>query len=253
MRWLGFTIALFVCLGTAYADEGGSREQARQYFLAGERHFKAGDYRTAIKDFQSADALVPSALLAYNEALCHDRLGDSAEAARLYRDYLARRPDAPNRAEVEERLAVLARQPRPAPEGDQLARTPDFGPAAAGIPAPVVAPQVPAPVPAAAPPPTASVETRPPTAPAAAQPPIAAAPVQPVPAPQPLPPRPLPEPARPEATPVYKQWWFWVVVGVGVVIVADVAINAAASGGSSSAGHAGKPSASAPGLVLFNF
>ena len=50
-----------------------------------------------------------------------------------------------------------------------------------------------------------------------------ASPGQPA-APPPGTPGPAPEPAR-KATPFYAQWWFWVIVGVGVAITIDVAIN----------------------------
>src|SRR5262249_11045025 len=100
-RWIGIVLGLMLCAAVAHAQQQPGRGQPKQPFATGEARFKAGAYRNAIAEFQAADALVPSPILAYNQALCYDRLGEVEPALRLYRDYLARRPDAPNKAEVE--------------------------------------------------------------------------------------------------------------------------------------------------------
>ena len=60
-------------------------------------------------------------------------------------------------------------------------------------------------------------------------------------------PLPPPEAPRVEDKPVYKQWWFWAIIGVGAIIVVDVAVNS----GSSSSNQRSAPTGS--GLALFHF
>jgi hypothetical protein len=234
-------------------------DDARAHFAAGEGRFRAGDFRGAIEEFRIADRLVPSPFLTYNIALCNDRLGNAGEAVRGYRRYLEQRPDAPNRALVESRLAALSapvgdqlavpRQgepppapvapppamPAPAPVGDGLAAP--TAPPAAGRPYDdVFARQLPAPG-SAAPGPLPA----PAPAPLAASPPMGEA--EQAPAPAPL----APSPEQHKDGPIYSKWYFWAVVGVGAVIVIDVAAHAGSHSSTTTTTHA------ANGLVLFHF
>jgi iron complex outermembrane receptor protein len=252
--WLG----LLLWAGSVRAD--GPRDEAKRHFAAGEARFRAGDFRGAIAEFQQADRLVPSPILAYNQALCHDRLGETEPAVRLYRDYLARRPDAPNRAEVEGRIAALEAAPAPPLEEAPTAPPPGAippppaAPEGDGLAAPGAGPRPPA----AGPPPPGAPEgdglarpaplrrsygdpfaDRPPAGPGGQ---AEAAPGAPPPGEVP-PPQPMPPP--PEA-PVYKQWWFWAVVGVGAVLVVTVAVDSHSSPTPHVAG-------SQPGLLLLKF
>jgi len=192
--------------GAAWA--ANPRDQAKKHYAAGDARWKAGDYRGAIVEFEAADALAPSPVLSYNVALCHDKLGNTAEALKHYREYLQRWAEAPNRKDVEDRIAALStvepelktpKVAQPPPEAKPEA-APFDGAFANRVPGPggdaEAAPNIPAPD----------------TAPAV---------------PQPGAPTPAPEPHKP--TPFYAQWWFWVIVGVGVAITIDVAVNASKS------------------------
>src|SRR5262249_49460068 len=75
MRRLIWVLGLMLC--AAAPARAAGRDDAKRHFAAGEARFKAGDYRGAIAEFKAADAIVPSPILAYNEALCYDRLGDA--------------------------------------------------------------------------------------------------------------------------------------------------------------------------------
>jgi hypothetical protein len=262
--WLGL---MMVAAAPARAQQS-ARDDARRHFTAGEARFKSGDYRGAISEFKAADAIMPSPVLAYNEALCYDRLGDAEHALALYRDYLARRPDAPNRAEVEGRIAALtptllapsppptplpppaspelppgATPPPPAPEGDGLAAPAQprsdydesFVRRLPRVPQGEAEP-APAPLPGPSPAPLSS-----------AQPPPQPMPEQPPPPPHAPPPQ--APPPQPEAKPVYTQWWFWAVIAVGSVIVIDVAVNASNHDRQTAPA---KPQP-ATGLTLFHF
>lgn len=204
------------------ADSNDKRDEARLHFASGEKLYREGDFRGAIAEFQAAEALAPSPILAFNLGLCREKLGEAAAAVTLFRDYLARRPDAPNRAQVEAKIARLEAPP-PAPAAEPaLEPAPVVEPAPTPTPVPGLVPAptaepVPAPVPAAEPSPNPTV--------------VDAYAARPLPAPAPPSPAPAPMiPERPKETPVYKQWWFWVVVGVSAYIVVDIATTDNAGG-----------------------
>ncbi len=69
--------------------------------------YERGNYEGAAREYQAALKLHPqSATLAYNAARSLELGGRSAEAARLYRRYLALAPQAEDRAEVEALVAA---------------------------------------------------------------------------------------------------------------------------------------------------
>jgi hypothetical protein len=65
-------------------------------------------YEDAVRAFQKADAIQPSAALSFNIARAFERLADAPAALRWYRDYLRRAPQATNSAEVQARVSELA-------------------------------------------------------------------------------------------------------------------------------------------------
>ena len=229
-----------LAIGAAYADP---TDQGRQHFKKGRELYDAGDYRGAIAEFAAADQTAPSPLLEYNIALCHERLGEKAEAARRYRAYLDRTPDAQNRAAVEEKIRKLEAAAPPAtgdlpplppddpPSGPDAADPPSgepptgAGPAAptgdaeldrvAGIDVGRVHAERRGGMPPG-PPPAAGM-----TAGASGPAPVGASPAG---GPPPAAPAPEPE-QKSESRPIYKQWWFWVVAGVSAIILIDIATS----------------------------
>jgi hypothetical protein len=245
---------VFLCATVRTARADGERELARQHWKAGRDRFNAGDFHGAILELAAADQLQPSPLLSYDIAVCHDRLGEREEAGRRYREYLRRRPDAPNRREVEQRLLGLAAaeppieappaetvpvRPPETPDGLSEPRSTDEpGPPPSQEPRRVPYDEAfarripgPSPSPSALPPPPQVAYGE-------------QAPVQP-----PVPAQAMPQPERKGQKAFYKQWWFWVFVGVGAVILIDIA----------SSGHDDDdaPTAIAPaparGLTLIKF
>jgi hypothetical protein len=231
-------LAVVVSLAPAARGAGEDlegRELARQHFRAGETKFRAGNYRAALVEFTAADALSPSAVVVHNIAVCQDHLGHVEAAVQSYREYLRRRPDAPNRATVEARVAVLERARRPAdplPLEDDGLREPAIpGPTVTAPPprraydepfarrVPQWGGAAPAP-PGPGPGPSGQAEPAPEGQPAAL---ALAPPPRAPPPPGPAAPQPAPEPRS--AKPVYKQWWFWVFVGVGAIILIDIAAS----------------------------
>jgi tetratricopeptide (TPR) repeat protein len=81
--------------------------EARALFDAGSVAFTEGRYESALRHFENAYALSPRPGMLFNIATAYDRMRRDAEALAHFRNYLEAVPDAPNRAEVEARIAVL--------------------------------------------------------------------------------------------------------------------------------------------------
>jgi tetratricopeptide (TPR) repeat protein len=113
LRWWTTTLvlALLALPAPARAQEPDdkARSTARAHFARGNSFFDLGRYDEAIAEYEAAYQAKNDPALLYNIAQAH-RLGGHAPAAlRLYKAYLARRPDAPNRREVEVKIATLER------------------------------------------------------------------------------------------------------------------------------------------------
>jgi hypothetical protein len=262
--------ALVVAPAIARAQQTGATDQARQHFTRGKELFASGEYRGAIAEFAAADKLAPSPLLEFNIALCHERLGERAEAVRRFKLYLERVPDAENRSAVEAKIGKLEAELKseaqskaapappplvPPPVGDQAAPAPDGAP------------------PAGPPPSTGDKDldraaaidigqlrakrratgNQPPPSRAAGPPPSAPPSGQGEPAPRP--PR---DEGEKKSTPVYKKWWFWVAAAVGAVILVSLVTADSDDGDGGRArmlpfGDAGRDVAQPGGAVLLRF
>jgi hypothetical protein len=84
-------------------------DEARRLIAEGVRCFRANDYAGAVRAFSSANAAVPSPDLWYNIARAREMAQEYAGAVEDYRRYLRDKIDAPDRAEVERRIADLER------------------------------------------------------------------------------------------------------------------------------------------------
>lgn len=176
----------------------------------------------AVREYSFAYQKLHDPVVLFNRAECYRRLGQNEAAVSDYRAFLDAVPRAPNRAEVEARLAALEGVPPPA-------LTP--APAHPAPAAPVVAAPPASPAPSAPPPVTAAAP-----APAAGPAPVPEAPVVSV---------PLASPAAPEATaesPSHDRLWWWAAIGAAV---AGGAVGAYAALRS--------PSASPPSTQLGNY
>ncbi len=166
-------------LGSVVAEarpvEDASTAEAKQHYLSGMAHFNLQEYPQAISEFEAAYRLKPDPVFLYNLGQTY-RLSNNAERALyFYQAYLRSAPDAPNRAEVEGRIASLQKLMS---DQKSIATPPDHTIAPGERP-----PQA---APAPAPPPTPA-------------PTVATA---------------KSEQAPVERTPVYKKWWLWTIVGV---------------------------------------
>jgi len=195
--------------GTARA-----RDHHREHLADARHHLEkanalAGDGKcaAAIKWFTVAYDKLKDPIVLFNRGECYRRLGENAKAAEDYRGFLKGFPAAPNRAEIEARIATLERPaaPPPPPRG---ARTPPAPPQQPGARAPA--------------------RTPPPVAHAAEPPPAAAASAEPMPFLPPPPPeggdaKTLVEAPHAASSDAHAEsshgsrWWLWTAVAVVAV------------------------------------
>ena len=214
--------ALLACLlaaAPAHAREHHEHASDAKHHLD-KANALAGDGKcaAAVKEYTAAYEKLQDPVLLFNRGECYRRLGENAKAADDYRGFLKGFPAAPNRAELEARIATLEKPPAPKPVAAPP-RTPTARP-------PVVASpggRAPSTQPATVPP---GSTTSPPPAGPSAPPPVEA--VGPLPF---LPPPPgaggdgtgLVEAPRstPKETPHSEgrgsRWWLW--TGLAVVVV----------------------------------
>jgi tetratricopeptide (TPR) repeat protein len=96
MRWAALVIVLAIPVEAA-----DNKALAREVFSDGMRQYDLGDYKTALELFKKAYLNYPEPAIIFNIAQCERQLGHKAEAVRLYRSFLRKVPDAPNRTNIE--------------------------------------------------------------------------------------------------------------------------------------------------------
>ncbi len=84
----------------------------RPHYDAAMAAFHAGDLPGALASFTRAYELGGPAMLAFDMAICFDRMGQRDDAVQSYQRYLTLAPDAANRVEVEARITSLSSGPR---------------------------------------------------------------------------------------------------------------------------------------------
>jgi len=84
--------------------------EARSHYNRGTGYFNLGRYREALAEYEAAYLSVQDPPFLFNIAQCQRKMGRDQEALAAYRSYLRVAPNAPNRAEVQKRIADLERQ-----------------------------------------------------------------------------------------------------------------------------------------------
>jgi hypothetical protein len=167
----GFGAALLACLvvvvmaAAAPARAHEHTSDARHHLKKANELADEGKCAAAVKEYTAAYEKLRDPVLLFNRAECYRRIGENAKAAADYRGFLKGFPAAPNRAELEARIATLEHPPAPRPAAPPPARasTPPSArpPASATVsPPPAAATHaapslVPSPPPASTPPPQA--------------------------------------------------------------------------------------------------
>jgi tetratricopeptide (TPR) repeat protein len=102
--------AVMLLSSSARAGEApgdAQQREARQHYERGMTHYQLGEFNKAVEEFKQAYALQPAPGLLFNLAQA-SRLGKQYERAiYFYRTYLRVNPEAPNRIDVEARIAEL--------------------------------------------------------------------------------------------------------------------------------------------------
>jgi tetratricopeptide (TPR) repeat protein len=104
--------------GRVHAQAGGAQSapaatdasqvsEARNHFVLGMQLFEARSFRDALREFELAAALAPSADVWFNIGRAHEELGEYARAARAFERYLRDRVDAQDAATVKAHIAEL--------------------------------------------------------------------------------------------------------------------------------------------------
>jgi len=134
----------------ARADDAadGRRHAQRASSLAA-----AGKCRQAVSEYDKALAVLRDPALLFNRGECHRKLGDFDAALEDYNQFLSDLPKAPNRAEVERRIAELSKKKSAAaaPPASARSSTSLPGRTASAPPTPEPTPRTPAPEVAARP------------------------------------------------------------------------------------------------------
>ena len=86
---------------------------AKAHFARGTSYYNLGHYSEALTEYEAAYLAVQDPAFLFNIAQCHRRMGKDKEAIGAYRSYLRVAPAAPNRPEVQKRIAELERDTRP--------------------------------------------------------------------------------------------------------------------------------------------
>jgi outer membrane biosynthesis protein TonB len=177
-------------------------EAAGKHFSAAQDAFGKKHYKVAAGEFEAAYAITKDPVLLFNIGESWERAGDGKKAVQSYTDYLAKNPEAQDKAEVDKRIKTIE-----AKHGKLIDQSaPDDAPATVfspgtGTPAPPVQ-ATPPPVPQNAAP-SAADQAQPTPAPAPSPSPSSAATPEraeqptPAPAPPPVAQASEPEPAKP--------------------------------------------------------
>jgi len=225
-----FAFAMALGLSAPVRARGDDAVEARRHAQRASGLAASGKCRQAVAEWNKAMAILRDPALLFNRAECYRKLGDADAAVEDYRQFLSDLPKAPNRAEVERRIAELSAQ-----KDNQKDKQKDNGkdkalvvaPPAPPPPTPVVAPPAPAPVVAAPPPPHPAPAATPPQE-APPPPPVPAAPAESA----PVPALALDAPAAAPASSgnaeggITTRPWFWITIaavavaaGVGTFVI----------------------------------
>lgn len=175
-------------------SDAEKKQQAKEHYEMANRFYDVGKYGDAIHEYEEAYLLVEDPALLFNIGQAYRLWDRPDDAIRSYKNYLRRRPDASNRADVERKIADLERTL------DERRR------AVGATPAPASATVIPPPAAVTPPasPPAPAGEALSPAAPPAVEPPPVASGVDVAAA-----------PAEPPAAAHHPKWMAYALLGVG--------------------------------------
>lgn len=99
-------------------------DEAQRLYEEGARHYQVEEYEAAVEAFKRSYVLSKNAGALYNIAQSYRFTGRCREAVRYYKLYLAEKPKAADRANVEQLIAKLGDCPEKEPEASKPAPPP---------------------------------------------------------------------------------------------------------------------------------
>src|SRR3954471_13384809 len=100
-----FALAALVPLAARAEPTEAQKREAKELNEKATRLYEVGRYGEHIEEYQKVYLLVEDPVLLYNIAQSYRLWGKPEDSARFYRNYLRRAPNAPNRADVEKKIA----------------------------------------------------------------------------------------------------------------------------------------------------
>jgi tetratricopeptide (TPR) repeat protein len=107
LKSLLFTAALAGVAVAQPAPPADPKIEAKAHFDKGNTHYNLGEFDEAIAEFKTAYELSSAPGLLFNIAQSYRLKKDYEQANQFYKTYLRLKPDAANRAEVEERIKEM--------------------------------------------------------------------------------------------------------------------------------------------------
>jgi len=92
----------------AYAQDAAT--QAKTHYDQGKAFFRVGEYALCVQEFEKSFSLVAKSGALFNQARCHEELGEHAKALDYFKKYLAVDPNGAQAIEANARSAALARK-----------------------------------------------------------------------------------------------------------------------------------------------
>jgi Tfp pilus assembly protein PilF len=117
MRFTAVVCLVAVVMVTTPVRAQSGREQTKQHFRAGLKHYNLGEFDEALREFKEAYRQGDDPAMLYNIGQCQRKLGDLRSALHSYRSYLRMGKDVANRAEVEGRIQDIEAQLKAEEEG----------------------------------------------------------------------------------------------------------------------------------------
>jgi hypothetical protein len=133
-RLFALLIVSLLALPARAADDPDT-EVARRHFNQGRVFYDAGDYTSALREFELARRARPAPAFDYDIGRCNDRLERYPEAIVAYERYVSAKPPPPDADEVRARIVALKERVAASPTVPEKAPTPHATPTAISRPA----------------------------------------------------------------------------------------------------------------------
>lgn len=106
-------VVLLVSSSSVLAEPPTPKDKAhaRELYTMGQQMFRQGDFAGAQRNFEDAYRAVPNPIVLLSIAECEVRTENFTGAVVTLSRYISERPDAPDRAQVEEQIAKLKAKP----------------------------------------------------------------------------------------------------------------------------------------------